>query len=305
MKRALGKGLADLLSASPAKAPAPTEKRPIQPKTPKATGEPKAEAAVFLPLDSIKPNKRQPRTVFDDGPLRELADSIKSVGVLQPLLVRPSSGGGYELIAGERRFRAAKIAGLKAVPVVIRSADAQESLELALIENVQREDISAAECARAYRKLIDEFNLTQEQVAQRVGKSRVAITNTLRLLKLPDPVLAALESGQLTEGHARALLSLESRERQESAMAKIVSEGLSVRAVEAMSGTPAPLQAKNGKKKVRQRQDPNQRALEEAISIAFGSPAHLEKTKSGGRLVVDFYSNDDLQRILDRIGIEL
>src|SRR5947199_5012387 len=165
-------------------------------------------------VDAIVPNQRQPRTYFKEEAVQELANSIREVGILQPLVVRPLSEGKYELIAGERRLRASKLAGLETVPVLVRAADDRTSLEMAIIENVQREDISPLESARAYRKLIDEFGLTQEQVAQKVSKSRVSVANTLRLLRLPAQIQQALESGDIQEGHARALLAFESEEEQ-------------------------------------------------------------------------------------------
>ncbi|MBI3721319.1 MAG: ParB/RepB/Spo0J family partition protein, partial [Fimbriimonas ginsengisoli] len=161
-----------------------------------------------VPIERIVPNGHQPRTTFDGTALAELAASIKAHGVLQPLAVRETSRGSYELIAGERRLRAAALAGLAVVPIVVRDADPKMSLELALVENLQREDIAPLECARAYRELTTRFGLTQEQVAERVGKSRAAVANTLRLLKLPKRILDGLDKGSISEGHARALLGL-------------------------------------------------------------------------------------------------
>ncbi|RYG43843.1 ParB/RepB/Spo0J family partition protein [bacterium] len=190
MRKALGKGLSQLL------------------------GEQFDGTPVEATVESIVPNLRQPRTVFEDAPLKELAASIRQHGVLQPLVVRTVSEGKYELIAGERRLRAAKLAGLTTVPIHVRSADSLESLELALVENIQREDINAIEAARAYKRLIDEFGLTQEEVAERVRKARATVTNTLRLLKLPVEALEALENGAITEGHARALLAFPTVDKQ-------------------------------------------------------------------------------------------
>src|SRR5580704_9085673 len=183
MRRALGKGLSQLIAEQ---YEGPTNE---------------------LPVADIVPNSRQPRTVFNDEALEELAASIREYGILQPLIVRPLAEGKHELIAGERRLRAAKLAGLTSVPVIVRSAGNQSSLELALIENLQREDINALESAKAYRRLIDEFGMTQEQVADRVGKSRVSVANTVRLLRLPKRIMEGLEAGFISEGHARALLA--------------------------------------------------------------------------------------------------
>ena len=252
-------------------------------------------------IDSIVPNTRQPRTVFAEGPLQELAASIREFGILQPLLVRPIGEGRYELIAGERRLRAAKLAGLDSVPILIRSTSGQSSLELALIENVQREDINAMECARAYRKLVDEFDLTQEQVADRVGKSRSGITNTMRLLKLPRRVQDGLESGQITEGHARALLAFESDAQQLAVYDRILAKGLTVRDVE-NAGKTSPKPTKPRTVAGRQsHSNPNLAAVEERLSEQFGSPVSI----GGGEVAISYYSEEDLDRILELLGVRL
>src|SRR5471030_664225 len=220
MRRALGKGLSQLIAEQ---YEGPTNE---------------------LPVADIVPNSRQPRTLFNEEALEELAASIREYGILQPLIVRPIAEGKHELIAGERRLRAAKLAGLKTVPVLVRSAGNQSSLELALIENLQREDINALESARAYRKLIDEFGLTQEQVAERVGKSRTVIANTVRLLRLPRRITEGLERGIITEGHARALLSFESEAQQLAVYDQILERGMTVRDVENVAKPKAPSQSK-------------------------------------------------------------
>jgi ParB family chromosome partitioning protein len=279
MRRALGKGLSQLIAEQ--FEGAPTE----------------------VPADAIVPNPRQPRTTFSDETLDELAASIREFGILQPLVVRPLAEGQYELIAGERRLRAAKLAGLKTVPITLRPAGQQHSLELALIETLQREDINAIECARAYRRLMDEFGLTQEQVADKVGKSRVTVANTARLLKLPERIQHGIEEGRITEGHARALLAFESEAHQLAVYDQILERGLTVREVEKASKpkvAPAPRQPAAEKPK-----DPNWVALEEALSIYLGSPVKLTKGEVGGKMVVDFYSDDDLERILGILGISL
>lgn len=283
MRRALGKGLSQLLTEQTDTAP------------------------TSLPVDQVVPNTRQPRTVFDQDALEDLAASIREYGVLQPLIVRQMGDGTYELIAGERRLRASKLAGLTEVPVVVRSAGAQASLEIALVENVQRADISPMECAVAYRRLADEFGMSQEQIADRVGKSRVSIANTLRLLKLPIEIQDALQEGALSEGHARALLMSDSPARQMQLFGRIQEEGLSVREVErAARGETAPRPSSGGKKKGKaaptSELDPNLDALARAMSEFFGSPVRLEPGDIGGRIVVDYYSDDDLQRILDVLG---
>lgn len=284
MRRALGKGLSQLL------------------------GEQAEESVNVLPVRSIKTNSRQPRTQFDDEKIAELAASIREFGVLQPLIVRPLAEGEYELIAGERRLRASILAGLAEVPVIVRAASAQASLEIALIENVQREDITPMECALAYRKLADEFGLSQEQIAQRVGKSRVAISNTMRLLKLPERITQAIYSGELSEGHARALLMVESPVRQAALFEKIIREGLSVRESEKLARSVE--SPRLGGQKPRSapapaHRDPNWLALEKGLSEYFGTPVQLAADKIGGKMTISFYSDEDLQRILDVLGVSL
>jgi ParB family chromosome partitioning protein len=289
MRRALGKGLSQLLGDD---------------------GDP-AATITQVDLDSIVPNARQPRRRFDEDTLDELASSIKEFGVIQPLIVRPVGENRYELVAGERRWRASRKAGLKQVPVIVRTASAQVSLELAIIENVQREDISAMDCAVAYRRLMSEFDLSQEQVAQKVGKSRAAVANTLRLLKLPDEMQEALAEGLLTEGHARALLMVDSPPRQSALFERVIRDGLSVREAErlARGGSEARPPSARGDKKVspaaEARRDPNLGALEQGLSEYFGSPVRITRAEVGGKLTIDFYSDDDLQRILDILGVHL
>jgi ParB family transcriptional regulator, chromosome partitioning protein len=251
-------------------------------------------------VGDIVPNERQPRGHFDEGALAELAESIREHGILQPLLVRSLAEGKFELIAGERRLRAARLAGLKTVPVIVRTAGAQGSLELALIENIQREDINAIECARAYRRLIDEFDLTQEQVAVKVGKSRTVIANTVRLLRLPKRVIQGLEEGRISEGHARALLAFENEAQQLAVYDQILERGLTVREVEraAQPEKPAPNRARNEPVAG----DPNDAALQTAISEHLGLPVKLTRAEFGGRLIVEFYSDDDLLKLVESLG---
>jgi ParB family chromosome partitioning protein len=266
------------------------------------------EATTFdVPLDDIVPNTYQPRARFDEASLAELAESIRTVGVIQPLVVRPLAEGRFELIAGERRWRAARLAGLPAVPVVVRAAGEQAALQLALIENVQREDIAPLDCAAAFRRLIDEFGLTQEQVAEAVGKSRVAVANTLRLLRLPEEVRDGLAQGLVTEGHARALLQADSAERQIALYRDAVDKALSVREVERMARAkprePGPKPAPGAREQ--RGAEAERRAIEERLSIFFGAPVKLQRAGAGGRMVVEYYSEDDLQRVLDLLGVSL
>lgn len=269
MRKSLGKGLTQLL------------------------GEQFEGAGQEAAVDSIVPNPRQPRTSFEDAALRELAASVKEYGVLNPLTVRPLSEGKYELIAGERRLRAAKLAGLKNVPVVIRAAGDQGSLELAMIENVQREDINAMEAARAYRRLMDEFGLTQDAVADKVGKARPTIANSLRLLKLPPKVQEGLHEGRISEGHARALLAFPKPDQQMAMFSAIVDKGLSVREVE-RAAQPADPKRRPRKNST----DPNLIALERSLSEKLGAPVKI----ASGRIEIAFFGDDDLQRILESLG---
>lgn len=266
------------------------------------------EKPVSLPLAKVRPNPRQPRGRFDDDALAELAASIREFGVLQPLIVRPLGEGNYELIAGERRLRASKLAGIKEVPVVVRTASAQASLEIALVENVQRADISPVDCALAYKKLADEFGLGQEQIAARVGKSRAAVANTMRLLKLPEDMLEALAEDMMTEGHARAILMADGPHRQNVVFNRIIDEGLSVREAERLARhetrTPGPTK-KADDPKPHQPGKPEWAALEQGLSEYFGTTVRLHKAEVGGRMAIDFYSDDDLQRILDVLGVSL
>jgi ParB family chromosome partitioning protein len=285
MRRALGKGLTQLL------------------------GEQGEAGPTSVEVVAIRPNTHQPRRNFDEEAMQELAQSIAEVGVLLPLIVRPIAEGEYELIAGERRWRAAKIAGLEEVPVIVRSASSQDALEIALIENVQREDISPIECAVAYRRLSGEFGLSQDEIAQKVGKSRVAVANTMRLLKLPEPMQAAISQGAITEGHARALLMVDNPRVMQALFDQIVEEGLSVREAERLAKgvgpDEAPTPASAPAARTRTESDPNDAALERQLSELFGTPVKLSRTGDGGKLSVPFYSDEDLQRILELLGIEL
>lgn len=279
MRRALGKGLAQLL------------------------GEQGESQVTELPIDSIEPNPDQPRTVFEEDALQELAESIRQVGILQPIVVRPTSDGRYSLIAGERRWRAAQLAGLSDVPVVVRHADERTVLQLAIIENVQREDITSIEQAVAYKRLIDEFSLTQDAVASGVGKSRAAVANTLRLLRLPKEVQDAIGDKLITEGHARALLMCASTEQTLMLFYKIVDEGLTVRETERLARKLVEQGDTEKKKKVKVALDPNWRAAQDSLSEFFGTPTSLHRTEKGGSIQIQFFSDEDLTRILELLDI--
>jgi ParB family chromosome partitioning protein len=248
-------------------------------------------------VESIVPNPRQPRQSLDPESLQELASSIREQGLVQPLVVTEAAGG-YQLLVGERRWRAAKLAGLNVVPVVVRDVSPQQMLELALVENLQREDLNPLETASAYQQLVDEFGLTQQQVADKVGKNRVTVTNTLRLLKLPTEVKQALLQGQITEGHARSLLRLPSQNDQLRVLKAVLKGALSVRQTEQLVRR----LAEEPKQKTRPAEKPPElRALEDDFRRALGTKVSLSRGSKGGRLVIYFYSEEELRAIHDLI----
>jgi ParB family transcriptional regulator, chromosome partitioning protein len=257
------------------------------------------QGIIHIPIEQIRPNPQQPRTTLDEDSLKELAASITEHGIIQPLIVSADpKEDEYILIAGERRWRAAKLAGLTMVPVIEKNVSEQGHLELALIENLQRTDLTPLEMAEAYRQLAEDFNLTHEQIAERVGKSRTSVTNTLRLLNLPDQVRKALAEGQISEGHARAILGLSSVKAQISVLSSILNLGLNVRQTESlvkkMSGErPAP--------KTKPAPSPEVQALEARLRNYFGTKVNLNSRKNGGSLVIHFYSDEELNDILDKI----
>jgi ParB family chromosome partitioning protein len=241
----------------------------------------------------------QPRTALDRNTLAELAASIREHGLIQPLIVTEQGPERYQLIAGERRWQAARMAGLGTVPVIVKEATPQQVLELALVENIQRADLNPLEEAAAYHQLVEEFDLTQEQVAERVGKSRVSVTNTLRLLRLPREAKQALADGTIREGHARALLGLEREEAQVAALGTVVAKGLSVRQTEELVRR---LQALGPPEKASRSVTPEVRALEEEFRETLGTKVNLYQNQKGrGRLVIHFYSKEELQAIYDVI----
>ena len=279
-KRGLGKGLGALL---------------VENEVPEG-------APVSIKITDIVPNAQQPRQQFDEDALRELSDSIAQHGVLQPLLVRPLTDGSYQLVAGERRWRASRMAGLTEVPVVIREMTDQESATLALIENLQREDLNPMEEATGYRSLMDAYGLTQDETAKIVGKSRPAVTNALRLLQLPDSVTAMVADGRLSAGHARALLALDSEKAQRDAAEQIIDKQLSVRAVEKL--------AQQAKKPAGKPAAPRSRhAFYDEVELALSE--HLGRKvkvavgpKESGTLTLEFYDKDDLRRLANALAPE-
>ncbi len=247
--------------------------------------------ASSISMDSIRPNRLQPRTDFPEETIEQLASSILQNGVIQPIMVRPV-GDGYELIAGERRFRAAQRAGLSDIPAVIKEASDREALELAIVENVQREDLNPLDEAAAYQRLMDEFGLTQEGVAERVGKSRPAVANSLRLLSLPLSVQAEIRAGRLPAGHARAVAGARSAEQQVRAAQEIVSRRLNARQAEKLVRDMAQKAA-----------DPDHSAVEERLRRALGTKVRLiAKGNGSGRIEIDFFSLEELDGLLERIA---
>ena len=247
-------------------------------------------------LDAITPNRYQPRSRFEPEELAELADSIRSQGVIQPLLVRQADTG-YELVAGERRLRAARMAGLETVPVVVRDLSDAEMLEISIVENIQREDFNPVEEADAYHRLMSEFGLTQEAVASRVGKSRSAVANTLRLRHLPAAIRDGLAEGVVATGHARALLSLEREPHQLSAYREVVSRRLSVRQTEQLVNrmkkkTQAPPKRPPSSENI------HFARISEDLSRHFGTKVNINRRKKQGKLEIEFYTDDDLERLL-------
>lgn len=247
-----------------------------------------------IPIEQIKVNPYQPRKHFSDAHIDELTESIKEYGIIQPLIVS-REGDGYELIAGERRLRASKKLGLKAIPAILREAHEQEKLELALIENIQREDLNPMDLAHAYRRLIDEFNITQEVMAKRVSKSRPSITNTLRLLNLPDEIQDALVDGRITEGHAKYLLGLDSEVKQLSLFRKILHNKLSVK------DTDNQAKAMGGTKAARIKINYEDKDKEFYLREFFGAKIEIKRKGKGGQIIIDFYSDEELKELIDKV----
>lgn len=274
-RRALGKGLEALIPAQFEAAPGLRE----------------------ISVDAIVANPHQPRQALDPVALQELADSIREHGLIQPLIVT-QQGQRYQLITGERRWRAAKRAGLTRVPALVKDATSQQMLELALVENIQREDLNPLEEASAYRQLMEGFGLTQTQVAQRVGKSRAAVANSVRLLRLPQEVKESLAAGQITEGHARALLGLPEPEAQLRALQRVIRRGLNVRQTEELVRR---WTAPRPERKLQPYRSPETEALETAFSEALGTRVRLVRSKQGGRLVIHFYSEEELEALYELI----
>lgn len=262
---------------------------------------------VELNLDQIKTNPSQPRKEFHEEKLQELADSIKEHGVVQAIIVSPAGKDGYQLIAGERRCRAARMAGLTKIPALIRETDEQAMLEIALIENLQREDLNPIEEARAYRRLAEEFELTQDELGQRLGKSRPAIANSVRLLALPEAVQEAIIAGKLNVGQARPLLGIEGAARQEELAELIVERKMTAREVERLIGKSAGVKKRARRKVDPESGDPLTKEVQNRLQRQFGTRVRISRRGSGGSIEISFYGEEDLERIVSLLipgGIE-
>lgn len=281
-KKGLGKGLDSLITDKVSK--------PVKPKSNHAAD------AVMIDINKVEPNREQPRKKFDEDALIELSESIKQFGILQPLLCQERDDY-YEIVAGERRWRAAKLAGLKEVPVIIKKLTNQQIMEISLIENIQREDLNPIEEAQAYKRLLEEYNLKQDEVAERVSKSRTAVTNSMRLLKLSDKVQEMLIDEMITSGHARAILAIEDEELQYEIAERVMDEKLSVRETEKL------VKAINNPKKKKDKVEINRAVydeLEVKIKDAIGNNVKLSPKANGkGKIEIEYYSTDDLERITD------
>jgi ParB family chromosome partitioning protein len=293
----LGRGLASLIP--PKKIPVGDEQAVPAAVPSKAAVFAEAERGhrvIEVPVDKVVPNPHQPRIYFSEDKLAELSQSIKEHGILQPLTVT-HNGDNYELIAGERRFQAAKLAGLQTVPVIIRDAEERQKFELAIIENVQRHDLNPIEEAKAYKRLAEEFGLSQEEVAKKMGKSRSAVANVVRLLHLPVEIQRAVAEGRISEGHAKALLAIENPEKQRALFEMIVKNGLTVREAEAKARE---VSVRPHKRVTAA--DPAVKEKEEKLAEVFGTKVKISKAGKGGRIVIEYYGDEDLDHLMRRLA---
>lgn len=247
-----------------------------------------------IPLNQIEANPNQPRKIFSRLEMEELANSIREYGIIQPLILTKTAFDKYEIVAGERRWRAAQILELKTVPAIVRTMGEMEKFEISLLENIQRQDLNPMERSRAYQRLTDEFGLNQEQIAIKLGKARATIANTLRLLILPESVQQAIEQGRITEGHAKVLLSLEDGQKQEMFLKRILGLGLTVRETEDL--------LKGQKPKKIYSSDPALLAKEKSLSTALNLKVKIKKNQKGGKVIIKFYSDEDLDNLIDKLG---
>lgn len=295
-RNGLGKGLDSLIPNKTSKPAEPAEKKNIKPeKEDKSTG----TGEILVKINEVEPNREQPRKDFDEDSLMELADSIKQFGILQPLIVQKKKDY-YEIIAGERRWRAAKLAGIKEVPIIVKNYTDQEIVEISLIENIQRENLNPIEEAMAYKRLLEEFNLKQDEVAERVSKSRTAVTNSMRLLKLSSRVQQMIVDDMISTGHARALLAIDDEEQQFMLANKIFDEKLSVRETEKL--VKALKNPKKEVKKVKQERMFVYNDLADHMKNIIGTKVSVNPKANGkGKIEIEYYSEDELERIYDLI----
>lgn len=298
-KQALGKGIRALLSNID------EELKETAASVPAVNGA--TNSNLRIPLDQITENPKQPRRDFEETALKELADSIRLHDIIQPITVVKLPNNKYQLISGERRWRASKMAGLKDIPAYVRTADDQELLELALLENLQRENLNAMEIAMSYRRLMDECDLTQEQVGERMNKERSTVTNYLRLLKLPPDIQKAVRDGELSMGHARALIGLEQVDQQLYAFREVREKGLSVRQTEALVKNLATEKSSGNTPdaaKAKPRLAPAYKRIEDNMASHFSTKVKLDRKQNGkGNLVIEFYSDEDLERIMEKMNL--
>ncbi len=287
-RRALGKGLDSLLPRVHASTPDPEGGKPRE-----------------IPLDQIDPNPFQTRSQVNEEQLAELAASITANGVVQPILVRPQPGGRFQLIAGERRWRASRLAGKITVPAILRQVSDEQAMEITIVENLQRADLNPMEQARAFERLSREFHMTQEQMAQRTGKDRATVANFLRLLKLPSSVQRRVESAELTFGHARALLAFEDAEEIEKAAQRVVSLSLSVRQTESyVQGTLHPERKPETQPKLKLPLDPNVRDAQDRLQRALGLKVSIEDRGGRGKVIIEYARLEDFDAMLERFGVD-
>jgi ParB family chromosome partitioning protein len=277
----LGRGLADIIAPGPQEAGVANTN------------------FVVLRIEQIRIGRFQPRMKIEDAALQELTASIKKSGVIEPVLVRPVAHGTYELVAGERRLRASQSLGLAEIPAMIKTLSDKEALELSLVENVQRENLNPIEEAKGYQRLVDEFGYTQEAVAEAVGRDRATVANMLRLLTLPQEIQDGVRDGAVTMGHARALLSIADRAKQLELFKQVKAQQLSVRQIEALAGSWV-----GPKRRRAKRNDPQMKGLEDELRRALGTKVTLSARKKGGRIVVEYFSQEDLSRLLKVFGVE-
>ena len=253
----------------------------------------KGEEVIYLDIDRIFPGEQQPRKTFRDDPLKELAASIKEKGVIQPVIVSRVGDGTFRLVTGERRWRATALAGLKKIPALIKNMASRDSLEIALIENIQREDLNPIETAEAFSRLITDFNLTQEDLSEKVGKDRATIANYLRLLKLPEEIKPLIYNGSLSTGHAKAILAVDGKVNQLEVARKIIKKGLSVREAEVLS------RKISRPPKVKSNKDPQISSLEEKLIKSLGTKVRILNKGKKGKIEIEYYSLDELDRLLE------